>query len=469
MNLKRASIRGRDCVLAVVRSIAERKRAYAELNKAHAELEKRVQERTAELVTVNEDLKREIAERKRVEEWLRDSERRYRSLVDEVPDIIFILDREGRFTYVNTQIEALLGCAVKDILETPLGNYVAADDRHKIDELKAMTVDSIWDEEVGLVDVKGTLKFARIRCKAALEAESNLLRFEGVMRDITRRRVLEEQLRASREQLLEKIRIIDDLYAHIVESGKARAITDHTAEVAHELRQPLAIIGGFVRRLVRHLESSEGGINEGRKEIFKIIISEIQRLERILDNLIDFTKRDLLSLERTDPNDVIIRVLSVYEGMLRNKDLNIEASLGEEVGDLLLDPDRFERVIRNLLSNAIEASDRGGTIRIETGVSIPSGKAHDTGELDSENYFEVKIRNRGAVIAPSDLQRVFTPFYTTKRHGTGTGLPLTKKIVEDHGGSISVHSDEEETVFTVWLPIKTQELALTDSHASEQS
>lgn len=108
------------------------------------------------------------------------------------------------------------------------------------------------------------MRFARIRCKAVGKDVNGNLHYEGVMRDITRRRRLEEQLQESREQLQEKIRIIDDLYAHIVESRKARAIVEHTAEVAHELRQPLTIIGGFARRISRQLALCNIRSDEGR-------------------------------------------------------------------------------------------------------------------------------------------------------------------------------------------------------------
>jgi PAS domain S-box-containing protein len=458
VNLKRSSVSGRDCLLAVVRDISDRKRAESELRAAREELEARVAERTAELVKVNEELKREITERKRVEGWLRDSERRYRVLVDEVPDIIFILDHEGRFTYCNTQIEPFLRHPVKDVLETSLADYMSPEDRHRIKGLLSLPLDAIWDEEVCLVDARGERRFSRIRCKALMVEHNGPIRYEGVMRDITIRRRLEEELKASRKELLEKIKIIDDLYTHIVESGKARAIAEHTAEVAHELRQPLAIIGGFVRRMARTAAPGEESNDLDRLVTFRIIISEIQRLERILDRLIRFTRHETLRLDLVDPNEIIERVLEVYDGMMKKRNLRLEKNLGKEVGEILLDPDRFEEVMRNLVANAVEASYSGERVLVESGVSIPSCKAQETGGLECENYFEVKVKNFGPIIQPDEVQQIFSPFYSTKAYGTGIGLRLSKKIVEDHGGSISVHSDEDGTVFTVWLPIKDQDL-----------
>jgi PAS domain S-box-containing protein len=410
------------------------------------ELEREVQAKTA-------DLQRELAGRKRMEQWLGDSERRYRTLVEEVPDVIFILDQEGRFAYVNTQVEKFLNYPVRQILETPLSQYVVPGDRDKVERMLKMASQTIWDEEVGVLDSRGNKKFARIRCTAVAVEDKGSVRLEGVMRDITRRRHLEGELKASREELLEKIKIIDDLYEHIVQSGKSKAIADHTAEVAHELRQPLAIIGGFARRMARQFDQC--GIDEdtGQRESCNVMISEIQRLEGILKSLIDFTRHESIRLEKMDPNEVIERVTQVYHGRMEERGLKFQVSLGKEVGEIPLDPSRFEQVVRNIISNAIEASPNGEVIRVETGVFIPSGKAQETGGLESESYFEMKISNYGNVIPPDDLEKLFNPFFTTKNYGTGIGLTLSKKIVEEHHGSISVKSDSEGTVFTVWLPL----------------
>lgn len=414
------------------------------------ELEREIQEKTASLQI-------ELAERKRVESWLRDSERRYHMLLENVPDVIFILDDKGWFTYVNTQGESFLDRSVQDILDTRLEEHIVPEDRQRVARLFELPLGSVFDDEVRILTPLGLTKFARIRCKAARE-ENSTIRYEGVMRDITRRRLLEQELKSSREELLEKIRIIDELYEHVVESGKSKAIADHTAEVAHELRQPLTIIGGFARRMHRQIESGQLKVNSELEGACGIIIGEIQRLERILEGLVGFVRHEGLHLEKADPNDIIERVLTVYRGSMEEKGIDLEKNLGKEVGTIHLDPFRFEQVVRNLVSNAVEASPLSGRITVETGVSIPSGKAQATAGLEAETYFEMKIRNRGTTIPREELHKIFSPFYTTKDFGTGIGLSLSKKIVEEHNGSISVKSDEQGTQFTVWLPLLTQDL-----------
>lgn len=391
--------------------------------------------------------------RKQTEEWLKDSERLYRNLVEQVPDVIFSLDEQGRFTFVNTPIENFLGHPVEQILETPLAEYVIPDDRDRLQTIADLQPEAIWDEEIGILDAAGQKKFARIRCKASFAGGDRPTGFEGVMRDRTVRRKLEEELRKSREALVEKIKTIDELYDHIVQSGKCKAIEEHTAEVAHELRQPLAIVGGFARRMAKQLQTMESFDLGRQRQYTNIIITEVQRLERILDGLIDFTKRNKVHLQKVNPNELIMYILGITDSRIREKRIALSVALGGEIAEVPLDPGRFQQLVLNLVSNAIDSSPHGGSIEVETGASIPSDKAIKAGHLESSLYFEMKIRNAGPTIPVEDLQKVFNPFYTTKQNGTGLGLTVSKKIVEDHNGTISVKSDEEGTTFTIWLPL----------------
>ena len=211
--------------------------------------------------------------------------------------------------------------------------------------------------------------------------------------------------------------------------------------------------------MVRQLELVHQFDMERQRQYANIIISEISRLERILDRLIDFTTRDKLRLRRINPNDLIEYIISITEARMKEKEIDLRLNLGSELGEVPLDPGRFQQLVLNLVSNAIEASPIGGVIELESGASLPSEKAIKTGQLQFEGFFEMKIRNSGPVIPDDVLQNIFNPFYTTKQHGTGLGLVVSKKIVEDHSGSISVKSDTEGTVFTVWLPLTQREEA----------
>ena len=269
----------------------------------------------------------------------------------------------------------------------------------------------------------------------------------GIRRDITERKRIQETL-------LEKIRIIDELYEHMFQSCKSKTIAEHTARVAHELRQPLAIIGGFARRMVKQSSLTEESESISQREYLPTMIREIERLEKILDGLIDFTSHDSVQFKLVNPNDLIQNVLDINEPRIKEKDILLETKFGEEIGQVPLDAVRFQEAVRNLLSEAVTGSPRGGVIRVETDIFVPSEKAHKTGGLESEAYFEMIIHDSGKQIAPEDLEKIFDPFVRTTDYGTGIGLVLAKRIIEDHSGSISVKSNEQGTMFDVWIPLR---------------
>ncbi|MEW6347428.1 MAG: PAS domain-containing protein [Thermodesulfobacteriota bacterium] len=395
----------------------------------------------------------DMTQRVQMEEWLKDSESMYRSLVEEVPDVIFSLDADCRFSFVNTEVENLLGLPVSSVLETPLIDYVVAEDRPSIARILDLKPDTIWDEEVGILDAQGERRFARIRCKASFHDSGQPSGFEGVMRDRTVRRRLEEELKASKAAMAEKIKTIDELYEHIVESGKRKAIAQHTAEVAHELRQPMAIVGGFAKRIEKQLQNGHPFDLDEHRKYARIIANETERLEKILDRLVAWTKTESIYLERVDPNELVEYILRIADGRIKEKGISVEVNIGPEVEEIPLDPGRFQQLVLNLLANAVEASPVGGRIQVTTGASLPSDKALKVGDFLFESYFELKIRNRGAAIPAGLIEQVFNPFYTTKPQGSGLGLTVAKKIVDDHRGSISVISNEEWTTFTIWLPL----------------
>ena len=347
--------------------------------------------------------------------------------MEQSPDVIFSLDGQGRFTFVNTQIEKFLGFPVRHVLETPLKDYIAPEDRSRLKNISALEPESIWDEEVAVIDMNGARKYARIRIKVSFNEAEKTLGFEGVMRDRTVRRKLEEELKASRAALVEKIKIIDELYEHIVESGKCKAIEDHTAEVAHELRQPLAIVGGFARRLAKSLEGEEFIDLDRQKQYVNIIISEIQRLERILDRLIEFTRKGNIRAQSINPNDLIEYIIAITESRIVEKKIQLNVNLGTEIGEIPLDPGRFQQLALNLVSNAIEASPEGGVIDLETGVSIPSDKALKIGSLDSGTFFEMKIRNSGPIIPPDVIQKRIQSIFHDQRAWYRPGTDCQQK------------------------------------------
>ncbi|HMK33697.1 MAG TPA: ATP-binding protein [Desulfomonilaceae bacterium] len=344
----------------------------------------------------------------------------------------------------NTQFAKLHGYEkLHDLVGKPFGGILPPDETSYRTWVENEF--SLFPFEVKQLGIQGQCNFFEYTLVGNVH-DGTIGHFWVMKQDITERKRVQEEL-------VEKLRTIDELYEHIVQSGKAKAIAEHTAKVAHELRQPLTIIGGFARRIARESSSCEKRNHDANSENFGIIINEVQRLENILGSLIDFSRHEAVTLRRLNPNEMIQYVLKINRDRVKEKNLRVDLNLDDNMKEIPVDAERFQQVIRNLIANAIEASPPYSHVMIKTGMSTPGEKAHKTGELTAESYFEMKIQNQGKIIPPEDLAKIFDPFFTTKNYGTGLGLTLSKKIVEDHLGSISVKSDAQGTLFTVWLPL----------------
>ncbi len=436
--------------------ITERQQMEEELAEARDQLELKVEQRTAELLILNEQLEQQIHERQSAEMKLRSSEERYRQLTEYSLTGIYIHQNQ-RFVFVNNRLASMLGYTPNEMVGESIWKFVNPDDRQTILDTEA--------ERKRGQNADEPYEF-RVRCKDGntkwVVALASEIVFEGAsahmgnVADITERKRIEQELR-------EKIDTIDDLYQHIVQSRQAKAIAEHTANVAHELRQPLAIIGGFARRLkavCKPCEKCDEKLESRGEESFQIVINEVSRLEKILGGLIEFTRRERLEMHETDPNSLIEYVVLINSMRLEEKNLILDTNLAPTGETLMLDRARFQQVVRNLLSNAIEASPLGGKIHVASRVSEPSDEARRVGNLDARRYFTLTLRNEGTPIPEDELERIFNPFFTTKDYGTGLGLSLSRKIVENHRGSISVASDEGGTVFTVMLPMSASGISV---------
>ncbi len=231
----------------------------------------------------------------------------------------------------------------------------------------------------------------------------------------------------------------EHLQAQLAQSEKLAALGRFTANVAHEIRNPLTAVGGFARRLDKTIPE---GTKE--KEYSNFIISEVTRLEGILKNVLTFSRDVAPQLEEYDIHKIIDRVIKMKEEICREKSISIRKSY-RDVPSILIDDAQLHEAIENLVLNALDSMPGGGELTIETDKEVHEGIP----------YVYVKIHDSGAGIPQDKLNLIFEPFYTTKvsKKGTGLGLSITKKVVEDHGGFIRVESIEGKgSAFTLYFP-----------------
>ncbi len=205
------------------------------------------------------------------------------------------------------------------------------------------------------------------------------------------------------------------------------------AAVAHDMKTPLMLIGGFAGRILKKTAPAD----PARRKL-ALIVEETEKLEILTRDMLDFSKPLVLHPVREDFNQTIRKALTKTEQTARNRNVEIRYRTFAETVRLHYDPLRLEQVLVNLILNAIETSPAGTTVEITISQS-PGGITLD-------------VADNGCGISFIDRQKVFDPFYTTKKEGTGLGLPIVKKIIEAHDGSLQILENSDcGTIFRINL------------------
>lgn len=223
----------------------------------------------------------------------------------------------------------------------------------------------------------------------------------------------------------------------IARREKLAAIGEMTARVAHEIKNPLTIIGGFVNRMLKKLDEPEK-----IKQYSNIIRDELTHLENIVSEILEFSRGSRIPIfEYVDINMLISEIILMYQDFLHQKKLELKFEKMFDKIEVKCDRSRIKQVLINLIKNAIEATNENNYILIKTGIE--------------NGYVYFQVENNGEPIPEDEQNKIFSPFFTTKVQGTGLGLPICKKIIEEeHKGKLYlVKSDEQSTIFRFELPL----------------
>jgi signal transduction histidine kinase len=231
----------------------------------------------------------------------------------------------------------------------------------------------------------------------------------------------------------------------LIEAEKLSALGRLTADVAHEIRNPLTSIGGFAKRLNKKLLP---GTNE--KEYADIVVSEVARLERILKDVLTFSRDAKSQMTYQKINNAVEESLNAFSTVFNDKSLQIEKNLDALLPLILIDKDQVRQAVNNLLSNAVDATPARGKITVNTFMY----------DLYNVHYLAVEVKDTGVGITKEKMNMIFEPFYSTKEIGVGTGLGLSicRKIIEEHNGLIRVETEVGKgTSFKVLFPYQSKE------------
>ncbi|HOM88029.1 MAG TPA: ATP-binding protein, partial [Spirochaetota bacterium] len=223
----------------------------------------------------------------------------------------------------------------------------------------------------------------------------------------------------------------------IVESEKLAAIGRIASHIAHEIRNPLVTVGGYSRRILQTANAQQIDIQKIKKAA-QIIMTETERLEKILANVMDFTRPSPFLLRFNNINEIIDDTASLLSNLFQERRVELSLQL-QEVPLIKSDFNQMKQVMLNLLQNALDATPPYGIVEVKT--------------YSDDKKVYIEVSDTGSGIVEEDIYRIFEPFYTTKTTGVGLGLAIVKKIISDHNGDIKVINKERGAVFTISIPL----------------
>ena len=393
MDLVRIDMGPRSSIMVQLRDITEHKKLEVALQQYNEALEGKVLERT-----------REIEQAKVYIE----------SLLENANDVIYTLDVDLRFTYVNGKVEAW-GYRKEDLIGKPYLSLLSKRFRSRyLQETLDMSAKQVY--EVEIISGHGELRSVLVSVAPLMNDAGGQQGVLGIARDITERKQLEQQVQNS-----ERLASIGQL----------------AAGVAHEINNPL---GGILNCLYN---IRKGTLKPERvQEYLHFMEDGLQRVQRIVRQLLDFSQQRELELALANLHPILDRVAVLTEHVFHERQAVLKKQYDQTLPALLVDGAMLEQVIMNLVLNAVQSVQKGGYVSLET-------RKH-------EDICEIVVEDNGCGIASHVRPHIFDPFFTTKGTGEGTGLGLSVSlgIVQRHGGEMVVESEEGKgTRFIVRLPL----------------
>jgi two-component system NtrC family sensor kinase len=345
----------------------------------------------------------DITQRREMEERLHQEQEFARRLVESFPDLIVVLDREGRYTYVSGRMKEVLGYEPEEIVGRKLGERTHEEDQERLVEFHGEMVEG--RQKYGSVEYRtkhkdGSWRVMRATASPLYDAGGKIVGVIASARDMTELKRLEQQ---------------------VSQSEKLAAMGQMIAGVAHELNNPLTAILG-INDLLREKTTEEGA----RRQL-ELIQKQARRAAEIVQNLLTFSKPRAARRTRVKLDELVLHTIQLHEYSLHANEIQIDYEADKETPEVVGDSNQLMQVFLNLIVNAEQAIREvrnQGKLRV---------RVREEGE-----GVRVSFQDDGPGIAPAILPRIFDPFFTTKRPGRGTGLGLSicMAIVREHGGNI---------------------------------
>jgi PAS domain S-box-containing protein len=357
--------------------------------------------------------------RRVAEEQLEASQIRLEGIIQSAMDAIITVDEDQRVVLFNRAAELMFACSIREAIGQPLDRFLPERFRgahhHHVHAFGQSGVTSRKMGKLGTVmGLRSSGEEFPIEAAISHNTVEGKKFYAVILRDITERKRLEEQLRKTER---------------VAELGTL------ASGMAHEIGTPMNVILGRAEYLMDRVK------DEPTKKGLKTIIAQVERITKVMNQLLAFARRKPPERGPLQLKDIIENGLELFQDRLEKSRVTVESALDDACPKVLADGDQMSQVFINLVMNAIHAMPDGGTLRV--------GLAQENGMV------KLTVADSGHGIPPEVLPKIFEPFYTTKEFGKGTGLGLTvvKGIIEEHQGTIAVESEEGKgTTFTILLP-----------------
>ena len=416
------------------------------------ELEDRVVERTIDLDTLNKQLTIELAERKQAEKKLMESESKYRTLLENLPQKIFFKNKDLEFVSCNDVFARELNIQSSDIKGKTDYDFFSKEqaEQYRKDDFKFLAEKKPLETEICEVR-DGQIYWTQVVKIPVKDDANEIIGVQGIFWDITDRKLSELELEKHRKHLET---LVQERTAEL-EIAKERAESADQlksaflATMSHELRTPLNSIIGFTGMLLQELP---GPLNEEQKKQLRMTQKSGRHLLSLINDILDLSKIEAgqlnLSTDHFSISETIQSVIDLSKPLAQSKNLELTATIAPGIPEVVSDQFRVKQVIINLVNNALKFTETG-SVNVEACLK--------------EQAIQVKVTDTGLGIEPDLIKTLFRPFIqidsgvARKHEGTGLGLSISKKLMTMLGGSISVESEPGKgSTFAIELPLKKE-------------
>jgi PAS domain S-box-containing protein len=384
---------------------------------------------------------RDLTERRRADEQLRESQEQFRLLIQGVTDYaIFMLDREGRVNSWNAGAERIKGYTLDEIVGRHFSTFYTKEEREAgvpTKSLQKAATDGRWETEGWRVRKDGSRFWAHVVIDAIHNDAGELIGFAKITRDATERKNAERQLEEARVALFQ--------------SQKMEAVGQLTGGVAHDFNNLLTVIIGGLDTIVRSKPTDAVRI----RRALEMARHAADRASSLTARLLAFSRKQPLEPTPTALNSLVRNMADLLHRTL-GEQIELESVLSPRLWTVEVDQNQLESAILNLAVNARDAMPSGGKLTIETqNTFLDESYTATDAEVRPGQYVVICVSDTGSGMSKSTLPRVFEPFFTTKESGRGTGLGLSMVygFVKQSAGHVTIYSEEGEgTTVKLYFP-----------------